>query len=529
MRVHLRARLHPRGQVLIIVGVALTIFIGVIGLAVDYGFWLTNQRALRNAADAASQAGVSEVAELPVTAAQRTAASQHAMMYLNDQLRLGLGSGEIAAAASAALASDGFGSEDGTSYSGTDRFLIRTPVSAADSCTGRAWGKRSINVKVERQAPRFFSAIFFGGSQEVDGCATSVIEGRGYAVAVLKPNTGVQPNNANITMKLAGTNSFVRICGGDVGINATFGGGPQPPPNSASLPAYVKFMKPNSIPPCLIDNENEMLLTIENPSPMSWSQTSIQVRVEGATSADTDDVYQAPVHLQNYIQIPTWGQAYYAALNDAAAPVKHLTASAPGLGTCPAPSGYDPVEPGKFTLLATGTSSLQFANRWLCPGVYHFVPTNGQQGLQLGSNTNVAGEGVTLVFETGPNHNQNDSVASVQSGSALVLNLTTAAPWRTGDARHDVPITVWIKPDPTCPTTPIPSCSDSSVFNVGADDSGIDIRGIIFGPTDNMKISGNASHHGAGEIWAWTIEYKGGSQLDQIYEGGDAGWPLLVE
>ena len=104
----------------------------------------------------------------------------------------------------------------------------------------------------------------------------------------------------------------------------------------------------------------------------------------------------------------------------------------------------------------------------------------------------------------------------------------TAAPWLTGDVRHNVPIAIYIKPDATCPAVPVTTCSDSSVFDMGSD-SGLSVSGIIFGPTDNMKISGNGLHHGAGEIWAWTLEYKGNSQLDQTYAGVDEGWPLIVE
>jgi hypothetical protein len=44
-----------------------------------------------------------------------------------------------------------------------------------------------------------------------------------------------------------------------------------------------------------------------------------------------------------------------------------------------------------------------------------------------------------------------------------------------------------------------------------------------------MKIAGNSLHHGSGEIWAWTLEYKGNSNLDQVYEGSNDGYPLLVE
>jgi len=59
--------------------------------------------------------------------------------------------------------------------------------------------------------------------------------------------------------------------------------------------------------------------------------------------------------------------------------------------------------------------------------------------------------------------------------------------------------------------------------------SGIDVHGIIYGPTDNMVIAGNGAHHGTGEIWAWTLEYLGNSELDQVFEGSDDGFALLVE
>lgn len=527
-----------RGQVLVMVGLSLTVLLLIAGLVLDYGVWLVQERAMRNAADGGAQAGVSELVKKPITAGKQLNAATHAMQYLNDQLSLGLPAGQVGTASSHALLdANGFGSEDGVpGYAGSDHFIIRTPVTSDVSCTGASWGERALTVRVHHSAPRFLSRLLFSGDQPVNVCATASLEGNGYAVAVLKPNSGTQPNSANLTMKLAGTDTFVRICGGDVGINAIFAGGPQPPPNSQVQPAYVKFLKPSSSPACTIDNRNKMVMTVENPSPPSWNDTAKQVRVEGATAALADDVYQAPAHLQNYIQIPAWGTAYYVALNDALQPTNHLTAGDPGLGACTPPSGYDAVAPGKYDLIATGTGVGKQALRWLCPGVYHFVAANGSQGVQLASNTTLAGQGVTLVFETGPNHNQNDSVLSIASGSQLLLNCaaancggtTTAAPWRTGDSTHDVPITIWIKPDASCPVTPTTGCSPSGVFNMGSN-SGLDVRGVIFGPTDKMKIAGNGLHHGAGEIWAWTIDYLGNSQLDQVYEGDDQGYPLIVE
>lgn len=525
-----------RGQVLIIVALGLTVLLVIAGLVLDYGVWQVQQRGMRNAADGAAQAGVSELMQKPITPQKQLNAATHAMEYLNSQLSLGLAPADIGTAASHALNDqNGFGAEDAVAgYSGQDHFRINTPVTPAVSCTGQSWGPRAITVHIDHFAPRFMSKLFFSGDQPVNACATASLGGNGYAIAVLKPNSGTQPNSANITMKLGGSDTFVRVCGGDVANNATFGGGPQPPPNSTQQPAYLKFMKSNSVPACDIDNDNKMLLTIDNPSPMSWSDTSKQIRIEGATAAEADDAYQPPVHLPSYVQIPSWGQAQYALLNDAALPTKHLRESDPGGGiSCTPPAGYDPLDPGKYNLVATGSGNGQIALRWLCPGVYHFVPINGQQGIQLGSNTTLAGQGVTLVFETGPNHNQDDSVVSVQSGSNLLLNSSasglgteTPAPWMTGDSVHNVPITIWIKP--TCTGAPVLTCSSSSVFNMGSG-SGLEIKGMIFGPTDNMKIAGNGSHHGAGEIWAWTLEYVGNSQLDQVYSGSDEGYPTLVE
>jgi hypothetical protein len=525
--------------VLILVALGMTVFLLFVGLVVDYGLWLVTQRDMRAVADAAAQAGVSEVAALPVTAQKQTAAAEHAMLYLNDELGLGLGEADIASAAAAAMSPDGFDGEDGTSYTGPDRFTIRTPVTGDVSCTGRDWGKRAITVRIHHAAPRFFSRLIFGDTQQVGVCATSAVQGGGYAVAVLKPPPSDErtqvPKNANITMKFGGTESFVRVCGGDVAVNSLFFGGPEPPPHAPVNPAFVKFLNGNSTDPeaCLIDNDNHMVIWIDQPSPPSWSESSKQVRGEGATGADTDDVYLAPKHLEDgLVEIPDWGLGQYTTLvaSDAGDMPRTLKADDPGSKYpipegCTAPTDYDPVAPGKYDLIETSNATGKIAQRWLCPGVYHFVhkatnPTN-PQGLSFGSGTVIAGDGVTLVFD-------NDSELRIDTGATLVLNQAAAAPWMTGELMHDVPLPIWIQPMAGCTVTFGPSCDGSDVFTMSGG-AGIDVRGIIFGPTDNMKIAGNDDHHGAGELWAWTLEYLGNSKLDQVYEGSAEGYPVIVE
>ena len=520
-----------RGQVLVLFALGLLVFLGFAALTVDYAYWLSEKRLLQNAADTAAQAGVSELIKRPITPDKQVAAARHAMSYVDDQIGMGLkANGQLICAADAAAdpAENGFGPEDCLNYTGPDRVIIRTPVDGSASCQGASWGNRAVTVRIDHRSTRFFSRIFEGGDPQIAVCATSAIQGGSLAVAVLKPNQtapGVfetQPNNATITMKITGSDAFIRISGGDIGVNSLFSAAGAPPPSSPNQPAYVKFMTAagNGV------SDNRMLAMIHNPSPPTWSVDARQVRTEGPTLGEADDLYHAPTHLPGYIPIPGWGNAAYAGLNDGSVTIE-LPKGDPSAGTtCTDPVTGEPgVDPGKYSLLAADNS----ARRWLCPGVFHFVPKNGTQGLQLASNSTIAGQGVTLVFDSG-------SLADIRSGSLLLLNSPAAggsevaAQWTTGDIRHPVPITIWIAPVPGCdPLAPACSDSTSSQVFVMEGGAGIDIRGLIYGPTDKMKIAGNNDHHGTGEVWAWTLEYKGNSQLDQVYEGSDDGYPLIVE
>lgn len=524
---------------LVLFALFLVVLLGIAAVTVDYGHWLEEKRNLQNAADEAATAGVSELLRRPITAGKQVSAAEHALLYVDARLALGIkanGQLNCAAAAASDPAGNGFGPEDCLNYTGTTRVRIRTPVGSGDSCTGSGWGNRAVTVRIERPSARYFSRIYDSADPIVGTCATAAVQGGGLAVAVLKPNQTapgvytVQPNNSTITIKLAGQNSYVRIWNGDVGINSLFSAAGAPPPTSPNEPAYVKFMSADGAGV----SENRVYMTIDAPSPMTWDVGAKQIRTEGLSSIEGDDLYHEPRHLATYIPIPGWGNALYAGIGDGAeTPVDIaqgtvLGVGVPGTGTCTDPVTGEPgVDPGKYSRIATGTVT----RRWLCPGVYHVVGSGSQDGLQLGSDTMIAGQGVTLVFE-------NDSHLDLRSGAALLLNCVTSgkpecanptpAPWTTGDARHEVPISIWIEPVSGCDPLAAACANPSAVFTVSSG-GGLDIRGIIYGPTDEMKIAGNGLHHGTGEIWAWTIEYKGNSTLDQYYEGGDDGWPLLVE
>jgi len=523
-----------RGQVLALFALGLLVFLGAAALTIDYGYWLQERRNLQNAADAAAQAGISELLTRPITPAKQEAASEHAMLYLDDQLGMGLevdSQIKCAAARASDPSENGFGPEDGCgSYGGPDRIFIRTPVAAGMGCTGASWGDRALRVGITHGSTRFFSRIYSVGNPDVSVCATSAIYGGSLAIAVLKPNGGpqpLQPNNDNLTMRLAGQGTKVKVIGGDVAINASFSGGPEPPPQAIPEPAYLKFMEGSGAG----ISQNHMYLTIDNPSPPSWSETAKQIRTESFSLAEDDDLYHDPRHLQTYVPIPFWPAGAFEVGDPDRGVIVINDPTDPGNGSCAgAPPGTIQVLPGKYRELTVSDADV-----WLCPGVYHFMPAmNPDKGLNIGTNGVVRGQGVTLAFE-----NDSDLVIAGGSGGgnggALFLNsasaggLETPALWDTQDFRHDQPISIWIEQTGCNPLAPgANGCSGSDVFKMSAG-ANLSVRGIIFGPNDNMTIAGQGDQFGTGEVWAWTLEYKGGSVLTQEYEGSDDGWPLIVE
>jgi hypothetical protein len=54
--------------------------------------------------------------------------------------------------------------------------------------------------------------------------------------------------------------------------------------------------------------------------------------------------------------------------------------------------------------------------------------------------------------------------------------------------------------------------------------------GVLYGPQDNMNLGGQGSQASAGQIVAWTLEYHGGTQIQQRYSGIKVdGPPYLME
>ena len=59
--------------------------------------------------------------------------------------------------------------------------------------------------------------------------------------------------------------------------------------------------------------------------------------------------------------------------------------------------------------------------------------------------------------------------------------------------------------------------------------SGIDYRGLIYAPFDNVKVAGQPTHNDIGQLVSWTAQFTGGSTINQTYDGPDSATPVLLE
>ena len=524
----------PRGQVLVVFALSLTVFLGIAALVVDFGYWLQDRRTFQNYADAAALVGANELRP-PITSTKSLDAVIAAMADLDRQLHLGVVN--LGSAASAASSAQGFSATTNDGYSGPDTFYIVSPPQSAPSqlsdCavpgTGSYVGNsRAVTVRIDHQSSRFFSQLFAATSQRIGICATAASASGGYAVAVLQPPVGTDPNNTNITFNLAGANTTVNLSGGDAVSNATFAAQGNPSPLAHQTPAYIRFTTAGNI----------LHLGIPNPNPLPWTIAPAQIQ-------DPVGSYLAPVALQPRVTIPGWGPGPWldgsgGTFDPNGTPIVYGGPSAPSgsaQGTC-----VDPLFPSVAGLRPGNYSQVKLANGqrlWLCPGVFHLVQgTTGQAALALANGGVLAGQGVTLAFEasapmasSGGSQICLDFDQTAASQATCGAATTRDAPWTTGWSLHDVPIAIWIRPVPDCdPLAPTPCTDSSKVFQM-AGGSGVVVRGILYGPTDNIVLaSANTTQaSSSGEVWAWTLNYLGQSTLNQVFSGPDVSYPKLVQ
>ena len=92
-------------------------------------------------------------------------------------------------------------------------------------------------------------------------------------------------------------------------------------------------------------------------------------------------------------------------------------------------------------------------------------------------------------------------------------------------------MTLIVKKDPLCVVASIDSCPDENQNKqLNLPGSGnLFVFGVQYAPTDNVAISGGSGSNGyLGQIWAWTVQYTGGSNINLVGAGDPKAGVLRI-
>ena len=190
-------------------------------------------------------------------------------------------------------------------------------------------------------------------------------------------------------------------------------------------------------------------------------------------------------------------------------------------------------------------------------GIFYITGT-----LDINNSGLVIGDGVTLVFASGADLNMNAGASiSLNSGNTTNNPLASACGGiagggitncrfgafaaRSGASAVSYSWTTGLAPTYSAPTDPFERGMAAYVCKSAADcgsgggpstnilqmnsSSGIDYRGLIYAPFDNVKVAGQPTHQDIGQLVSWTAQFTGGSTIRQTFDGPDQATPVLLE
>jgi hypothetical protein len=521
-----RPRRAEHGQTLVIFAVFLVVLLASAALAIDYGSLLKVRRDYQNVADAAVLAG-SVFLTRPVTPAKAADAREAAWKSIEDQLGV-------------ALDETGLGATDAPSGGvtvGPFKIWVSTPPGGATpgAYTGAyAGSNRVLFAHIERPNPAFLSRLLGFNEQVVSAWATAGTFPNRFAIITLRKNG--DPTSGNPTNIDVNGGTHLNVHDGDVGGNwgmAINGVNSAIIMHSASGDTYGVFM-PENVP----------------SGGNGW--TANQVRDSGGTPLPVqfhaevaDPMYPAPclttVCLED--RTPVWGSSYTA-----------TTDRPSGGDSCPA-TGLDVLAPGIYNDIRVPNGKCLVLDPTKSPvagkqnGVYYITGD-----LDLNNDALLLGDGVTLVFARNADMDMNAGASiSLNSGNATNNPLAAAcnpnckfAGWAAkGGGGGTWTWSTGLTPTYTAPADPfvrgIASYVCRSVADCGSGGgpstnilqmnagAGIDYKGLIYAPFDNVKLAGQPTHDDIGQLVAWTVMFTGGSDISQTFDGPDSGTPVLLE
>lgn len=537
-----------RGQILPLFALMLVAIIGMMALAIDVTNAYAARRSYRTFSDAASLAGAQDLQQpgsRAVAPSDYAAARAHAIASLEGQF------GEVATCTPVGARSNCTFSNSPLTAS------ITTPLPSAASCKS-CDPDRSVQVTVAN--PTFqlsFGPVLGINNWNVATTSVAGIEFRSsYAIVTLRPpkKVGSTWDIKDITLD-GGTE--VHVQQGDVATNSNMnysGGGSMLFLDSGYYMRYYPGNPPSG--PTWGPNPPG--------EPLSTLVTDANYRYPDMTGAPTyTDARASTADLPSTGTPPS--RAITRASTDPTCAAEALKVDAtrytfmapavtpPANIYCYNPGIYDDgslTQTDAAIVVATGNVGI------LKPGAY-YLRDGADIGGHLVGGYEAGLPGVALMFD----ENNNKGLFKGNNAVTIALNAGTrfpttagvpAAPaidWTGVELKTSGPsgptppilMTIFVKRDtdgpggtsacvvPTSAPFIEPNACDAhnnQTVNIAGNGT-IILEGVQYGPTDNMTIGGNSASTGrVGQIWAWTLKYSGGIQINQ--EGSSSVGPGIV-
>jgi hypothetical protein len=560
------ARSADRGQILPLFALFIVVLLGFAALAIDVSGALSARRFYRSVADGASLAGAQDLQQSgsrSVASADRIRARQHAMSHVATELGI---SGTLPLACSTSADVD---VTDACILPGTDYHVsIRAGVYAgqvAPIVCAECDPARSVQVGLRNARYGLtFARLFNQSNWNVGVTSVAGLQwSKSYAVVTLRPpaklgsgydvkdvkldgGTHVTVSNGDVAtnadMVWTGTDSWLRV---DTGYNIyyadwTAGGQawPLPPSGSIGTQIFEYIQDPNYVYPAMSGARGTSLCAdgvSVNCAPTFTDARTASCGAPSATIACTTPALDTACNAElTYLQTSVYT---FMATQD---PTKVY---------CYKPGIYNPDSNSKA--LAAGPADAII----LMPGAYYFKSPYG--GITVGGRIlggyRPGSEGVALMFDdcsgqcifSGNNAltialNAGNKYPPGTSGtSALAARDWNNRAIETSGPSSPTPailITLLVNKDSTCSVPPYPDrepdpcdASKNKTLNLSGGGS-LDVEGVQYAPTDNVEIHGGSSGTGqVGQIWAWTLFYSGGTQVNQQGAGSNGPGVLRLD
>lgn len=543
-----------RGQVLPLFALFVIVLLGFAALAIDVSGALSARRFYRSVADGAALAGAQDLQQggsRTVGSADRIRARQDAMTSVVTELGIAGGLGGLPGACSTAADADVPDTcvLPGTNYHVSIRAGVYPGQPAPIACS-ECDPERSVQVGLRNAQFGLTFARLMGqtnwnvGVTSVAGLQWS----KSYAVVTLRPRAATGSTYDVKDIKLDGgthvtvstgdvaTNSNMDYTGIDTWLHVDPGFGMyfadptgvatwSPLPTPRRIFTYVT--DPNYVYPAMSGIRGNQPCGAGLPSNCAPTFSDARESACGAPSATipctTPALDSACMAEVTYLQTSVYTFMATQALDKI---------------FCYKPGIYDPSSSSRELSAATGDVII------LMPGAYYFKSPNG--GLDIGGRLiggyRPGSEGVVLMFDECGSGNPHCTLVG-NNALTIALNVGTKYPpgasGASAAAAHDwndqavqtsgpqsptpaVLMTLMVNKDPSCVVPAYPdqepsSCNDNANKTLNLSGGGsLAIEGVQYAPTDNVEIHGGSTGVGqVGQIWAWTLFYSGGTQVNQ--------------